>query len=169
VIGRGILSLALSAAAVPVAPAAEFDPAHWPAQIGESLSAVLERWGEAATFGADCGSWRGPSVDTAVVWRGRELRVMGLLLGNRIDALRFERTGVRSADLPACQAQLQSFTQEWSQAAGLSAGAANLTYDGPTLRLISPALDDGRPVGTFEADYRASRAECRLALVRTGS
>lgn len=165
--GAAAWMMLVTASAVSTAHAAGFDPQRWPAHIGDTLGAVLTRWGQSATFGADCGSWRGPSVDMAMSWQGQELRVMALLRGDRVDGLRFERSGERSTALSQCQLQLDAFVKDWTGAEALAVGTEELLFDGPVLRTIRPALSNNRVVGRFEADYRASRSECRLALMRT--
>ncbi len=157
----------LAAASVAAGPR-DFDPLHPPAAIGETLAQVLARWGEAASFGADCGSWRGPSVDTLMRWRGDELRVMALLRGDRVTALRYERRSGRSPDFEHCLSQLNAFAAQW-KGSGIDAGdAREPLYDGPVLRAVRPAMRQGLVNGSFEADYRASREECRVALIAIG-
>ena len=160
----GLLVVAASTQAI----AMDFDPSHPPAAIGETLAQVLSRWGEAASFGADCGSWRGPSVDTQMRWRDEDLRVMALLRADRVSALRYERRAGRIGRFEDCLTFLNSFATDW-MASGIQAGdAAEPVYDGPVQRSVRPALVRGITGGRFEADYRASRAECRVALVVIG-
>ena len=155
-----VLAAASAAAGEP-----DFDPAHPPAAVGESLSQVLARWGGAAYFGADCGSWRGPSVDTRLRWRGEELRVMALLKGDRVTAMRYERRAGRSDDFAQCLSQLNAFAEDW-KGSGIDVGeVADTQFDGPVMRAVRSATRPGMQGGSFEADYRASRAECRVALV----
>ena len=157
----------IAGAAHSQAAAQGFDPAHPPAAIGESLALLLERWGERAVFGADCGSWRGASVDLDVRWSGLSLRVMALLLGDRVVALRFEQAPQSADDFAQCEAHLTTFQSNWS-AIGVTAGArSESVYDGPVIRAVRSAAKPGGAIGTFEADYRASRGECRVALVVT--
>ena len=161
----GVLLALAVAVAAPTAPA--FDPQHPPAAIGESLAQVLARWGERAIFGADCGSWRGASVDLDLAWQGRPLRVMALLQGDRVAALRFERTRDDAASFAQCEVQLSDFQAAWS-ATGIEAGERRATvYDGPVLRAVHAANRQRRSIGTFEGDYRASRTVCKAALVIT--
>ena len=118
-------------------------------------------------FGADCGSWRGASVDLDVQWRGEKMRVMSLLQGDRVVALRFERLFDRTQTLPQCESRLGEFQGGWHDF-GLTGGApSDPVYDGPVIRAVRAAANAGRTVGTFEGDYRASRGECRVALVIT--
>jgi hypothetical protein len=146
----------------------DFDPSHPPAAIGESLAQVLSRWGEAASFGADCGSWLGPSVDTQMRWRDKDLHVMALLRADRVTALRYERRSGGSASFEDCLTLLNSFTTDW-KASGIETGnTAEPVYDGPVQRSVRPALLQGMIGGRFEADYRASRGECRVALIVVG-
>lgn len=157
----GLLLAFASAHAV----ALDFDPAHPPAAIGETLAQVLSRWGEAASFGADCGSWRGPSVDRHLRWHDEELRVMALLRADRVTALRYERRAGRHSSFAECLTVMQSFADDWN-GSGIQAGdAAEPVFDGPVQRSVRPALLRGIAGGRFEADYRASREECRVALV----
>lgn len=163
---RAWLGAMLVAAGVQ-AETSDFDPSHPPAAIGETLAQVLSRWGEAASFGADCGSWRGPSVDTRVRWRDEELRVMALLRADRVMALRYERRAGRSSNFTDCLAFLNAFAADWKDSGVGTGDVAESVYDGPVLRSVRPALLQGMVGGRFEADYRASREECRVALVIT--
>ena len=161
----GLLVAAASARAL----AMDFDPSHPPAAIGETLAQVLSRWGETASFGADCGSWRGPSVDTQLRWRDEDLHVMALLRADRVSALRYERRAGRIESFEDCLTFLKSFATDW-KASGIETGdAAEPVYDGPVQRSVRPALLKGITGGRFEADYRASRGECRVALVVIGN
>jgi len=145
-----------------------FDAAAPPVRIGQTLAELLSSWGERATFGADCGSWRGPSVDQDVAWRGEALRIMALLRGDRVAALRFEQTLDGVPGLAQCAAGLDAFQRKWLVAAGIDAGAAHeAAYDGPVIRATRAAAKAGLAIGTFEGDYRESRAQCRVALVVT--
>lgn len=160
----GLLLAFASAHAV----ALDFDPAHPPAAIGETLAQVLSRWGEAASFGADCGSWRGPSVDTQMRWRDEELRVMALLQADRVTALRYERRAGRTSSFTDCLTFLSGFAADWKGSGVQIGDAAEAVYDGPVQRSVRPALLKGLVGGRFEADYRASRGECRVALLVIG-
>ena len=145
----------------------EFDSANPPVRVGATLGEVLSNWGERASFGADCGSWRGPSVDRDFRWRGARLRVMALLKGERVAAVRYEQAAEGSRGFAECDAQLTVFQSYWSQS-GIVAGAdSEVVYDGPVKRRVRGAGRQATAVGRFEADYRASRTECRLALILT--
>jgi hypothetical protein len=118
-------------------------------------------------FGADCGSWRGASVDLDVRWSGEKLLVMALLQGDRVAALRFERTLQDTDDFAQCESHLTAFQSNWSATGVRSAGQRGIIYDGPIVRAVRAAAKSGRAIGTFEADFRASRRECRVALIVT--
>ena len=164
----GLALLFLGARAQPgdaVSPA--LDVRHPPARIGQALADVLSNWGERATFGADCGSWRGPSVDLEVAWQGEPLRVMALLQGDRVTALRYEQTLEGTQDAAQCVVRLDVFQRKWREAGVVAGDERERVYDGPVIRAARSAVRAGFAVGSFEADYRQSRTQCRVALVVT--
>jgi hypothetical protein len=64
---------------------------------------------------------------------------------------------------------MNSFTGDWKRS-GIDAGTTlEPVYDGPVQRIVRPALLRGTVAGRFEADYRSSRGECRVALVIMGA
>ena len=154
-------------AASPQSHTEAFDVRQPPARVGEALADVLSDWGQRATFGADCGSWRGPSVDLDIAWRGEYLRLMALLRGDRVAALRYEQTLDGTPGFGQCAAHLDAFQRKWLNA-GIAAGAPrDAVYDGPVIRAVREAGRGGLTIGTFEGDYRESRAQCRVALIIT--
>ena len=84
---------------------------------------------------------------------------------NRVGALRFEQAVSPVDDVPACDGALADFAEQWRRSGYTAEGAYSPVFDGPVQRSARNAMRHGQRVGRFEADFRASRAECRVALV----
>ena len=145
--------------------AADHDAWKSPIKIGETLDQVMANLGERATFGADCGTWTGPAVDTTLSWGRDDLQVMGLLQGNRVASVRFEQTVPAINDVDACDASLADFADRWRRSGYVPGNSDAPLFDGPLQGTMREAFRHGERVGRFEAEYRASRRQCRVALI----